>query len=835
VKHYTNRELSWLYFNERVIKKSKNPQVPFNERFNYLSISASNLDEFFMIRIAGIIQQINQGFKGLSIGGHTPAEQLSFCSEKARELISMQEDSYEDLEAELKEKKYSINKLDLLSEDELLWLKEYFLEQVLPIITPTTIDSNHPIPFIQNLELFVVFKIKEKSKSKKSYFSFIKKPRGFDRFKIIPGTKKIFSFETLINFFIKEIFYDFIVQDSGVYRIIRNSDLTYEEEAEDLILHFSKLLNKRRKGQIVRLDTLSSNSKDVDNFIYKSLKIQNSYIYKFKNFLSVEDCDQVVSLSRFNQKYKNFDPRMPRRVEEFGGDYFSAISKKDFIVHHPYESFDTVVRFLLQSSKDKNVISIKQTLYRTSNNSPIIAALMQAAFNGKSVTALIELKARFEEKKNIQWARNLEKSGVQVVYGLPNLKIHSKISLVARKESGSIVTYCHFGTGNYHPQTAKIYTDLSLFTKDKDLTNDAAKVFSYMTSYVEPRGLKKLSVAPVMMRETFYQLIDQEIKNSKKGLSSGIWAKMNSLVDSGIISKLYEASNAGVSIKLIVRGICSLQPGIKNLSENIEVKSIVGRFLEHSRIYCFGNGQSLPSTSSKVFISSADWMKRNIDRRVEILIPILNSTVKEQVLNQIMVANLLDNQNSSLLCNDQVYRKFNLNDKPFSCMDYFINNPSLSGRGKNKDKEVIKLTNKKINILCVCIHNSARSQMAEAFLNTLSPDMNAKSAGISPGKLNPLVVESMQNIGIDISKNKTKSVENILKKKTKFDFIIFVCAESQAENCPVIPYESKKLYWSIDDPSSLKGVKSVKLKKIDKIRDEIENKVRDFIANYKVL
>ena len=831
--NYTNRELSWLSFNERVIELAKDKSIPFNERFNYLSISGSNLDEFYMVRVAGLKQLLKSKINELSIDSLTPGEQLNLISIKSQELVKYQENALLDLTAELNNYGYTINNLKDLDSSEIVWLEQYFEDQILPIITPTTIDASHPIPFIFNLELFLVFKLK--SKKNEFYYSFIKKPHGLERFILIPKTKRLISFEKLISYYSNEIYNGFKVLEFGAFRIIRDSDLSFEEEAEDLLVNFNKLLNKRRKGDIVRIDALAENSKILDKYIKDQMNADSAEIFKFDKILGFNEIDEIQKLIRIKRKYKEFNPRLPERIDEFGGDYFSAISSKDFVIHHPYESFNTVVKFLLQASKDKNVISIKQTLYRTSNNSPIIAALMQAAFNGKSVTALIELKARFDEKKNIQWAKNLEKAGVQVVYGLPNLKIHAKISLVTRKEEKRNVTYCHFGTGNYHPITAQTYTDLSLFTKDKDLTNDAAKVFSYMTSYVKPRQLSKLSVSPDGIRKEFYRLIDIEIQNSKKGIASGIWAKCNSLVDSGIINKLYEASQAGVNIVLVVRGICCLQPGIKGLSENIKVKSIVGRFLEHSRIYCFSNGRKLPSPDAKVFISSADWMKRNLDRRIEVLVPIENKTVHKQVLNQIMVANILDNENSWLLCNDSKYRKFSKINENFSCMDYFIKNPSLSGRGKKKGVTMLNLEKNKKSVLFVCIHNSARSQMAEAFLKTLSKDFIVNSAGISPGKLNPLVVKSMMEIGIDISNNKTKSVESVLKKKQKYDYFIFVCSESQGQECPYIPYQTKKIYWDINDPSKLKGADNQIIKKISVIRDEIKNKIYDFISTYETL
>ena len=694
---YINRELSWLKFNDRVLLEAQNIDNPLYERVKFLSIAGSNLDEFFMVRVAGLYSQIKQEVESLSSDGLNPEEQMSEVVQETKNLLVKQNLIYKNLISQLKKNYITLVKPQDLSKNEKIKLKNIFYEEIFPLLTPSAIDPAHPFPFIVNQGRAVVMKLKKKNK-KRLLNSIIVIPKALSRFIEIDGGKnykKYVILDDIISFFSSEIFPDHNLESKMIFRVIRDSDVEIQEEAEDLVRSFELALKRRRIGDIVRLEVIKNSNKDLIKFITNKLDVNPDYIYETEGLVGIEDIDQICKLKNSKLRFKNFNPREVERLKEFNNNFFDTIKQKDLVVHHPFETFDAVIEFLNQAAYDKKVIAIKQTLYRTTLDSPIVKALISAAENGKTVTALIEIKARFDEEANIQLARSLEKAGVQIVYGFAKYKTHAKSSLVLRRELGKIQTYVHLGTGNYHPVNAKIYTDLSLFSSNKKIAGDVEKFFNYVTGYSKPRNLNKLSISPINLRITLNKCIDIEISNAKKGKKAEIWAKMNSLVDPIIIDKFYEASNAGVKIYLFVRGVCCLRPGVKDKSENIVVKSMIGRFLEHSRIYCFANGKEMPNRNAKVFISSADLMPRNLNRRVELLVPIENSTVHEQILDQIMLANYLDNKQSWHLDPTGNYKKIKYSkDDSFSAHEYFMHNPSLSGRGKAK----LKIRPKKLNL-----------------------------------------------------------------------------------------------------------------------------------------
>ena len=684
---YINREISWLKFNLRVLNEAGNKNIPLLERVRFLSIAANNLDEFFMVRVAGIFNQIKERIDVVSVDGLNPEHQLEQIVDKTKKLLKISNDTWANLKLDLNKEGIFFVRYDELNSSEKTRLGKYFKENIYPVLTPLIIDPTHPFPFIPNQGLFVVMSMLKKKKSKtKKKFSLILIPKKIDRFVNISnkvGIKKYISIENIISSYASYLFTDYKLIKSTSARIIRDSDIEIEEEAEDLVLYLEQALKKRKRGRIVKLEIRSNIDEDIRKFIIKSLEVKKDHIYEIDSFVGTHQIDEIYNKNNSNLIFKPFNPRPLERLKQYNNNYFDAIRAKDFIVHHPYETFDSVIEFLNQAAQDPDVIAIKQTLYRTTVDSPIVKALIDAAEKGKSVTAVVEIKARFDEEKNISLANALEKSGVQVVYGFVTLKTHAKASLVVRKEGKKMLTYVHIGTGNYHPINAKIYTDLSFFSSDTIIGKDVESFFNFVTGNSKPKNLKKIVLSPHGIRLKIYNLIDQEIKNFKIGKNAEIWAKMNSLVDQGIIDKFYQASKAGVKIFLFVRGICCLRAGIPNLSENITVKSIVGRFLEHSRIFCFANGHSMPSRSNLVFIGSADLMTRNLDRRIEIIIPIINSTVHEQVLDQIMVANYKDTSQSWLLNKDDNYVKIkNTKNNEFSAHSYFMKNPSLSGRGQ---------------------------------------------------------------------------------------------------------------------------------------------------------
>ena len=678
-ERYFNRELSWLAFNDRVLAEACNHAYPLLERLRFLSISGSNLDEFVMIRVAGLVGQIQRGIDKCSDDGRSPREQLSAVVERLEDLSDRQQSTWRDLKKKLAEAGVHVADDERLDADAYAWLKRYFFADILPLLTPQALDPAHPFPFISNEGLGLLFTLR---RGEEEIVEMVLIPSALPRFVRVPGDDALYlSIESLITRFAKDLFPGFEIIGDGTFRVLRDSDIEIEEEAEDLVRTFRSAIQRRRRGQVIQLEIEEDFDPRAEALLREKLDTPGATFVRTDGMLGIEGLADIVGEDRPDLKFGTYSPRYPERVLEHDGDIFAAIREKDIVIHHPYESFSVVVDFIRRAAADPDVVAIKQALYRAGSQSEVVDALVHAAENGKSVTAVVELKARFDEEQNLFWANKLERAGVQVIYGFVDWKTHAKVAMVVRREDEGFRTYCHFGTGNYHPLTARVYTDLSYFTADPRLGRDAAKLFNFVTGYVEPRELEMLAVSPIDLRQTICSAIDNEIVNAQAGKPAAVWIKINQITDVAIIDRLYEASQAGVQIQLVVRGICNLRPGVPGLSENIRVKSIIGRFLEHSRIYAFANGEPMPGPKATVYLSSADLMGRNLDRRVEHLVPIDNKTVHDQVLQQVLLANLLDTEQSWELQPDGRYVRMASGDKPFNCHEYFMTNPSLSGRG----------------------------------------------------------------------------------------------------------------------------------------------------------
>lgn len=704
-KRFINRELSWLEFDSRVLDEAENKRHPLLERVRFLAISGENLDEFYTVRFAGLMGIARAGHQQRSSDGMAVGDQLEAIADRCHTLEERQQSVWTDLLAELREASILVLEAEDLTRADLEWLDGYFVEQVLPLLTPLAVDTAHPFPFIPNKGLVLAVLLRREAGSERDaeggMSALLPIPHAVERFVRLPDRGETIRFlrvESLILHYVERLFPGYRKEGAGLFRMLRDSDIEIEEEADDLVREFETALKRRRRGDVIQFRIEARAPLDLKRMVIREIAVPGELVFERSGMIGFTDLKGLIVAERSDLLFRSYNPRMPERVRDHDGDIFKAIQQKDMLLHHPYESFEIVVKFLQQAARDSRVAAIRQTLYRTSKDSPIVAALVEAAEAGKSVTAVVELKARFDEAANISLSRQLERAGVQVVFGFVNWKTHAKISLVVRREGDRLVSYTHFGTGNYHPITARIYTDLALFSCDLQLGKDAASIFNFITGYAEPQNLESTRVSPINLKSTLIACIETEIAHAEAGRPAAIWGKANSLAHPEVIDALYRASQAGVRVDLVVRGICSLRPGIAGLSENIRVKSIVGRFLEHSRIMCFGSGGGLPSESARIFISSADWMERNLDRRVETLVEIHNPTVRAQILDQIMAANLRDEAQSWILQPDGSYQRFawtdegRAKDSLFSCHDFFMRNPSLSGRGRTGAADAPRLT-----------------------------------------------------------------------------------------------------------------------------------------------